>query len=142
MIRQTSIDTYIQIKENGLLSSLRFEIYDCLYMHGPMTQMETCRKLGSFRQDRSIMPRFAEMEKAGVIKTTGTRLCTVTKREVLLWDCTDKLPMKFIQKRRKTYYVEAVQRADGSWYASTNGCLEKTHKAKLIILDKITPEDN
>lgn len=137
MTRQTSIETYIKIKEQGLLSQLRFEIYDCLFHNGPMTQMETCRRMGSFRQDRSIMPRFAEMEKSGVITTIGTRLCSVTKRDVLLWVCTDKLPVKYEIKRRKIFDVEAVKMPDGSWYASTNGCMEKTHKAKLIIGDPI-----
>lgn len=33
--------------------------------------------------------------------------------------------------------VEAVKMENGSWYASTNGCLGKTHKALLISIEPI-----
>ena len=95
MIRDTSIAVYHQIKDENLLSRLRWEVYDCLYHHGPLTQMETCRKLNNpNRQDRSYMPRFAELHNMGVIKEVGQRVCSITGREVLLWDVTNSLPRK------------------------------------------------
>ena len=94
MIRDTSIEVYHQIEAEGLLSALRFDVYKCLFHNGPLTQMETCRKMASIRQDRSIMPRFAELEKMGVIKIVGEKECSVTGRKVYTWDVTKNLPLK------------------------------------------------
>lgn len=100
MIRDTSIEVYHKIKDEGLLSKLRFEVYSTLFEHGPLTQMETCRKIRGPRQDRSYMPRFAELERMGVVRTIGERACRITQRNVLLWDVTKNLPAPL--ERRET----------------------------------------
>lgn len=38
---------------------------------------------------------------------------------------------------REGKVVESVLMDDGSWYASTNGCMMKTHKALLINIEPI-----
>lgn len=119
MRRQTSSDTYHAIKDNGLLSDLRFRVYDILYHHGPLTQMESCRKNDEPGiQDRSLMPRFAELERFGVIRAIRERPCSITGRMVLEWDVTDKLPVKFDKEIRhkckacdgKGYVIEQQSR--------------------------------
>lgn len=98
-MKETSIETYHQIEAEGLLSELRMEVYKCLYKNGPMTQMETCRKLNNpKRQDRSYMPRFAELTQMGVISSIGEKICRVTGRTVLVWRTTDNLPVKLVKK--------------------------------------------
>lgn len=97
MIRQTSINVYHEIRDNGLLSKLRFTVYEALFKHGPMTQMELCHLLrgDKYSYDRqSLTPRFAELLDAGVIKDVGKRKCSITGNEVLVWDVTDRLPKK------------------------------------------------
>lgn len=42
MARDTSREAYNKIKEMGLLSQRRWEVYDILYSHGPMTGGEIC----------------------------------------------------------------------------------------------------
>lgn len=102
MTRRTSIETYHAIKDNGLLSELRWRVYDLLFHHGPLTQMELCRKNADPGvQDRSLMPRFAELEKMGVIEVIGERICTITGRMVLVWDVTDRLPVKWDKPKRQ-----------------------------------------
>lgn len=101
LIRHTSIEVYHQIESEGLLSALRFDVYKTLFHHGPLTQMELCRKISNpIRQDRSYMPRFAELKKMGVIKEVGEKVCSITGRNVLLWDVTDKLPIKLEKPER------------------------------------------
>jgi hypothetical protein len=46
------------------------------------------------------MPRFAELERVGVIAVVGEKDCSVTGRNVLLWDVTEKLPIK-LEKEKK-----------------------------------------
>ena len=97
--RQTSIDAYNEIKNGNLLKTVRLEVYECLYAHGPMTQMELCRKINNpKRQDRSYMPRFAELKDMGVIQEIGQKVCSVTGRGVICWDVTDQLPRKLDSK--------------------------------------------
>lgn len=99
MIRQTSIDVYHQIQAEGLLSRRRFETYECLFNNGPLTAMETGRRIDGVL-DHSISPRFAELKRLGVIQEVGEKLCSITGRNVLLWDVTDRLPLK-LEKRKK-----------------------------------------
>jgi hypothetical protein len=101
MIRETSIATYHQIQEEGLLSERRNQVFKCLWEHGPMTQNETYVKLNVPNlQQSSIMPRFAELKDLGVIDDIGKRICTVTGRMVLEWEVTGELPIK---KDKKTF---------------------------------------
>lgn len=92
-MRQTSIDVYHQIRDEGLLSKRRLQVYETIYLHGPITQMETAKIADIL--DHSVTPRFAELEKMGVIATVGERDCTRTGRKVLMWDVTGRLPTKF-----------------------------------------------
>ena len=93
MTRATSIDTYNKIKKEGLLSRLRFDVYACLYLNGPMTQGECWRAMNGTPRP-SVTPRFAELDERGVIECIGERECRVTGRMALLWSTTDRLPLK------------------------------------------------
>ena len=95
--RLTSSEVYNQIKEEGLLNALLWQVYDCLYRHGPLTAREAWSKLwdsGERRLAHSIIPRFAQLKKMGLVRPIGKRLCSITNRKVLVWDVTDKYPVK------------------------------------------------
>ncbi len=96
MIRQTSIEAYQTIRESGLLSRRRLEAYDILFNHGPMTAQELDRKAGSV----GLWKRLSELEAVGVVATVGERDCKVTNMNAILWDVTDKLPIKFEKPKR------------------------------------------
>lgn len=93
MSRQTSIETYNIIKANGLLSERRWEVYSFLFENGPLTQTELTNRFPK-GMENSLRPRFAELEKMGVIKVVDVRQCKVTGRSVYEWEVTDKLPVK------------------------------------------------
>lgn len=111
-IRQTSIEAYHYIKSSGLLGSLRTQVYDILFNHGPLTQGETWNIYFKSKQRHDIAPRFAELHKRGVIQCIGERPCGVTGRMSMLWDVTDKLPIVPEKKKSKTQIKieEAVQK--------------------------------
>jgi hypothetical protein len=102
MTRDTSIMAYNQIRESGLLTKLRWQVYECLFQHGPLGQNELLIELGTphFKKD-SIKPRFAELEKFGVIREVGKRPCRITGREVIIWDVTSNLPQKNLKPTKK-----------------------------------------
>lgn len=108
MVRQTSIDAYKTIKENGLLSKLRFAAYDALFQNGPMTAKETANKVSIYPID-SITPRMSELERLGVIANIGTKECSITKMNVTLWGVTDKLPTKIEKKQTKDEIIAELQ---------------------------------
>lgn len=95
-MRKTSIETFRKIESEGLLSKLRFRVYEILFERGPLTQGQVREISGIAHQ--SITPRFAELEKLGVIETTREVRCPVSGRQALLWDVTDRLPQKPKQK--------------------------------------------
>lgn len=97
MVRETSSDCYNQIKEEGLLSKRRWEVYDILFKHGPMTSNETfdyskLNGVDGYRHNANA--RMTELRDCGVVKEIGTRQCSKTGRNVILWDVTARLPTK------------------------------------------------
>jgi len=99
--RQTSIDCYNQIKANGLLSKRRFEVYEALLSSAPCTSSEAIRNAKTTFGVFGVSSRFTELRDLGVIYEVRTRECTVTGRNVIEWDLTDRLPIN-IKKSNKT----------------------------------------
>jgi hypothetical protein len=107
MVRETSIAAYNAIKDNGLLSGRRFEVYEFLFQHGPCTGNELLAKM-KLEIDRfngnapNVVTRLGELRDFGVVRELGTRKCNITGMTVTVWDVTDKLPTKAaIQPKRK-----------------------------------------
>ena len=97
-MRQTSIDAYNKIKNEGLLSELRFEVYSVIFKNGPITQGEAAKHF--MHGDRNVVsPRFAELNRRGVICCVGSRPCKVTGINCMIWDSTGKLPVEPEKKK-------------------------------------------
>lgn len=109
MARDTSIEVYRRIEAEGLIQGLRWDVYRALYEYGPMTQMETCRRIGGGRQDRSYMPRFAELKRQGSIVETRKRKCMVTSREVYEWKTTNEIPKKILPRPSKDQRIKELE---------------------------------
>lgn len=106
MQRFTSIETYSQIKEEGLLGALQFSVYHVLYNWGPLTQNELHRKHFNDTQPRNIQPRVSELEKMGVVSKVGERKCLITGRVCAIWDVTRALPSKPEKKESKDRIIK------------------------------------
>lgn len=93
-IRQTSIEAYNYIKDSGMLSKLRWMVYDYVYKNGPLTQREVINALSDSRKETSgrITSRFSELRRMEAFQEVGTTECKFTGRKVLLWDVTDRVP--------------------------------------------------
>lgn len=91
-IRQTSIDVYTKIKAEGLLSRMRWRVYEALYLNGPLTGKELDQLLGT----DSAHKRLSELKALGVIADSGesVRPCRVSGENVIEWDVTANLPVK------------------------------------------------
>jgi len=100
MIRQTSIDTYIKIESEGLLSKRRFEVYSELYKNGPLTRSEIARNISFIGYAGNVSARLTELRASGVVVEIGEKKCNVTDQQVILWDVTKNLPIE-IKKQIK-----------------------------------------
>jgi hypothetical protein len=96
--RQTSIDCYNKIKQEGLLSKRRLQVYESVLINAPCTASEVFNEK-NLKTNQS--GRFTELRDLGVIYEKGERLCSVTGRNVIEWDLTDRLPIN-VKKSNKT----------------------------------------
>jgi len=92
--RQTSIDCYNQIKSAGLLSKRRLEAYEAFLKIAPCTATELQKSIDYNNGGRDCMKRVSELRDLGVIYEKRERKCSITGRNVIEWDLTDKLPIK------------------------------------------------
>lgn len=110
MIRSTSSEAYRQIKVEGLLSKMKWEAYNILFQHGPMTASELLKKARETYGQKSLrdnyQKRLGELRDVGVVSEVRTRACAVTGRNVIEWDVTDRLPVKLKRETRKSYACE------------------------------------
>jgi len=103
-MRQTSIDTYHTILNNGMLSKRRQEVYEEIYQNGPKSIADVRQKFRNINpemSDSSVSTRFSELERLGVIQEVGKKKDERTGNECTLWDVTSNLPIKFEKEKTK-----------------------------------------
>lgn len=117
MIRKTSLEVYRQIEAEGLLARQMLETYKVVYECGPMTSGEAFAMLNKGNPIKALTQsraRFTDMRRMGVLSEVGERACRVTGRNAILWDVTDKLPVK-VEKPKRT----KCKACDGRGYFET-----------------------
>ena len=110
-MRKTSIDCYNQIKQEGLLSKMRFKVYEAILKNAPCTSAEVLSTLLSKNSAiTSSRARFTELRELGVIYEVQNRKCNITGRTSIEWDLTDNLPVnkKNIKKTKKQRTEDAL----------------------------------
>jgi len=112
-MRRTSIEVYQKIQAMGLLSQLRFEVYEVLVNHGPLTAGEVWdRFFKNKRQRSSISARMSELEERGVVYQACTRPCSYTGNNAIAWATTDNLPLDPAKKSKKEKQRTAKEEND------------------------------
>lgn len=93
-MRSTSVESYCAIRDSGVLSELRWDVYDYIYAHGPLTARQTIVGLSETYELSSVYsPRFAELKRLGLIADIGTTECEFSGRNVTVWDVTANMPI-------------------------------------------------
>lgn len=106
MVRDTSIEAYRAIEESGLLSQRRHQVYKTLFEYGPCTANELAKNFWKmeFKIPRNvnlnIVTRLGELRDLGVAKEVRTRQCSITGMNVIEWDVTSNLPIKFEKSKK------------------------------------------
>jgi hypothetical protein len=104
-MRKTSLEAYATIRDNGLLSKRRFEVYEYLYQYGPLTIADLCARFQKHHYNGSFAGRISELAEMGVIEAVGEKVNDYSGMKAILWDVTDALPRKLDHKqKRKTFW--------------------------------------
>ena len=131
--RQTSIDCYNKIKEEGLLSKMRLKVYEAILRKAPCTSGEAfavmTTKENQISQSRA---RFTELRELGVIYEVQNRKCSITGMNVIEWDLTDNLPKETKLRKTKKDRVNDALESLRELYQNKN-CKEKWIKAADLI---------
>lgn len=101
MTRTTSIEAYHKIRDAGLLSKRRFEIYEILVFNGPLTASEIELLIQGDKspsRGSNVHARLCELREMGVVVERGLTVCPVSHMTVIAFDVTDKLPSKVPKK--------------------------------------------
>lgn len=107
-VRQTSIDAFNAIKDSGLLSTRRWQVYEYLFKNGPCTAKQVTGNLRSGLQDSGgYNTRLSELRRMGVVQEVGKVECPESGHNVILWDVTDKMPKK-LHKDLLLYQLEEL----------------------------------
>lgn len=101
MARSTSTQVYKDLVTSGTLSRARAKVYDWLYRHGPATCNEVAVGIGE-RRHGSTSGRLTELRDLGVVKEDGTRVCTVSGKDIILWDVTHTGITGEVQRRESS----------------------------------------
>jgi hypothetical protein len=114
MTRQTSIDAYHKIKQNGLLSKLRFDVYEYVYNSGPSTAKAIFKGLskqvvaaGKEQPNSGVYTtRCSELRDLGVFMELPKIKCPDSGHMVIEWDVIKAAlpvaPTKKISRQEQT----------------------------------------
>jgi hypothetical protein len=102
-MRSTSIDAFQRIKTEGLLSKMRWLVYECLFQYGPLTGAELDERLRGKKGGRGhYHKRLSELKRQGLVREMlKKRECSVTGRLVYAWDVTANMPKEHRDVVRK-----------------------------------------
>lgn len=99
-VRETSIEAYKKICEDGSLSNMKRLVYDLLYRHGPATTNELMAKFkeenpkAKHQTIESVGRRVSDLVRDGVAEEVGKIKCPITNMMVIVRDVNSSLPKK------------------------------------------------
>lgn len=83
-VRETSVQTYHEIEDEGLLGEMQLKVFNALKELGEASDREIAHYL-SAEDPNSVRPRRKELSDLDLIMEAGKRHCTVSGRMVLIW---------------------------------------------------------
>ena len=93
--RQTSLDAWQRIQEEGLLRQAEQAVYGALFRsEAGLTRNELDRQLAPGQPNAPYSRRLAEMERSGAVRRVGARGCAVSGHTCEVWDVTDGIPVR------------------------------------------------
>lgn len=113
MTQRTSIETYTEIKNSGLLSEKRWRVYDIFYQNNrPLTGAEVSQiyksNYPSSQHSETIRNRITELKEMGLLAEFEVVDCTFTGRKVFSFITTNNLPDKLEKKETLNQKLDKI----------------------------------
>ena len=113
MTQRTSIETYYEIKNSGLLSEKRWKVYDIFYQNNrPLTGAEVSQiyksNYPSSQHSETIRNRITELKEMGLLAEFEIVDCTFTGRRVYTFVTTNNLPEKLEKKETLNQKLDKI----------------------------------
>jgi Fe2+ or Zn2+ uptake regulation protein len=113
MTQRTSIETYYEIKNSGLLSEKRWKVYDIFYQNNrPLTGAEVSQiykaNYPSSQHSETIRNRITELKEMGLLAEFEMVDCTFTGRKVYTFITTNNLPEKLEKKETMNQKLDKI----------------------------------
>src|SRR5437868_8808120 len=99
MPEPTSIDSYRQAHESGLIGQRQMEVLAFVIANEPCSQGDVSRHFAD--ASSSYQPRFRELEDSGLIEQRGTKVDPATGRVVKAYVATGKIPAEPVRRKRR-----------------------------------------
>lgn len=134
MSRETSIAAFGRAKESGLVGRRQLQVLHIVALHGPMTANEAFNKLREelgkeFRFDSNTRARFTELRDMDLLQESGTRPCSITGRDCILWDLTGRAARKPPAKKTARQRIRELEEQVKALQREING---RTFQPALI----------
>lgn len=84
MVRDTSLNAYIELNNTDKLSQYQRKVYKVISQHGNVTDKEISEI--TRMQINNVTGRRNELLKLGMIEDNGKRKCKITGRTVYQWN--------------------------------------------------------
>jgi hypothetical protein len=119
-MRKTSLDAYNRIKDSGLLSVRRLQVYQILYKHGPMTAaqvIDVASKKLKIGNSGRLNTRLSELRRMGCVDEVDRAMCPVTGYKAIWWDVNGKTPIRLAKGISKDKKIQKLKEV-AEWYAA------------------------
>lgn len=101
MIRETSVEAYRSIRDNGSLSENQLRVYAIIYEHGPLIGSKVSERYKEMfptaTHSEVVRNRITDLFNMGLVKEVGRDVDPQTKRPSIVWDVTPNLPKKVVK---------------------------------------------
>ncbi len=122
--RDTSREAYFKLRDSGVLSERRWEVYELVYLHGPATSAELLeRRIRGMRALTQSRARFTELRDMGLLRELEPRTCKVTGHRAIVWEVTDESEPRPIKRDKGPTKAELQERIDRALALPHPDCL-------------------
>jgi hypothetical protein len=99
MVQGTSIATYYDLHEEGIIGEMQLTVLNHIKGHAGNTDRENAFELG-FGDPNHIRPRRKELVDLGLVRNAGRRDCKITKRQALTWEAVPDWEIEAVRAKR------------------------------------------
>jgi hypothetical protein len=111
MSERTSIESYRAAHASGLIGTRQMQVLEFVIANEPCSQGDVSRHFAD--ASSSYQPRFRELQDAGLIEQSGTKVDPATGREVKAYRATGKPPTATVRRKRRKVRATLEPAGDG-----------------------------